>query len=445
MVVRKPVIIFTVVVRFFDMPKRYTYPLDHLSTCAGHIGRLHSMATIPVVGGDSFDLDFTSVFRMSPLRRSLTVDARVDLFGFFVPYRHIYGDVWKDFIKEGIDETQTFPTVFSADFLKFLAAGNQVSGNLPLWLVAGYNRIWNRYFRVPMITPTELSDTYVPTARYDRNFGYHTAYLPSYLTPGAAPNITDDDHKVTVTSGKFDIVDLERVKARYKTEIEREWFSQRYSDIIKDTFSGVMINADAEERPELLFREVNWMSGHDVDGTGEGNLGQYAGKSQAVVSVRMPRKFFPEHGTLWIMCVVRYPTMVYQHSHYLVCNPDPSYKELAGDPAVIATEPPTELQEQDFIQTSSSTTSYGTFPYAQHYRFHPSFVHDRFQDQLGYPFLQQGQVAPGSLDDLTYVNSEAYDKVYQSTVLGHYQSVTRFNINAHRIIPPSVSSIFAGV
>ena len=430
---------------FIDMPDRYTADLSHLSNCAGKIGRLHAMACIPVVAGDSFDLDFTSVFRMSALRRSLTVDARVDVFGFYVPYRYIYGDDWTNFIKQGVDETVSLPVVSTAENLKFHACGNVITGSIPKWVIAGYNMIWNRYFRVPMITPTEIADDYVPTAEQDRFYGLHTAYLPSYLTPSGTPDITDDDHKLDVSGGTLDLIDLARIRARYKTEIQRSWFTQRYSELLEDVWTDRLIPVDAEDRPELLFRDVNWMSGHDVDGTGEGNLGQYAGKSQSVFQFRMPRKFFLEHGTVWIMCVVRYPTVVYQHSHFLVCNPDPSYKEIAGDPSVVATEPPSELLESDFVQsTPGASTSYGYFPFAQHYRFHPSYTHDKYQDQLGYPFLQNSDVKPGSLEDLTYVDSRAYDEVFQSDVLAHYQSITKFNIDAHRVVPPAISSIFAG-
>ena len=427
------------------MPNRYTYDLSHLSGCAGKIGALHAMACLPIVAGDSIQLDYTSIFRMSPLRRSVTVDARVDIFGFFVPYRYVYGDDWNNLILGGVDETVTLPTVSTAADLKYHACGNRLTGTIPKWIIAGYNQIWNRYFRVPMITPTELADDYIPSKTVERNYGLPTAFLPSYMTPSGIPDITDDDHKLDVSSGNLDLIDLARIRARYKTEVQRAWFTQRYSELLEDVFTEQLIPVDAENRPELLFREVNWMSGYDVDGTGEGNLGQYAGKSSSVFQFRMPRKFFVEHGTMWILAVVRYPTVVYQHSHYLVCHPDPSYKEISGDPSVVSSETPVELQESDFVQHApSGTTSFGHFPYAQHYRFHPNYIHDKYRDQLGYPFLNDDQVIPGTLDDLTYIDANSYDGVYQSDVLGHYQSLTRFNVDAFRVVPPAISSVYAG-
>ena len=47
-------------------------------------------SVIPVIAGDSLEIDFKSVFRLSPLRRNMYLDCMVDLFLFYVPHRFIY-------------------------------------------------------------------------------------------------------------------------------------------------------------------------------------------------------------------------------------------------------------------------------------------------------------------------------------------------------------------
>ena len=89
--------------------RRDVYDLSHFSFMSGKMGRLMTLALIPVVAGDSIGIDFRGIFRLSPLRRNLVVDAHCDLYVFYVPHRHVYGDDWVDFIKQGVDEAITFP------------------------------------------------------------------------------------------------------------------------------------------------------------------------------------------------------------------------------------------------------------------------------------------------------------------------------------------------
>ena len=129
--------------------KRTRYDLGHFSFSCGQVGRLQTLSFIPVVAGDSVGINLEGVFRLSPLRRNLTVDIMVDLFAFFVPYRHVYGQDWIDFILQGNDESIIFPTTeLGANNIHYLGVSN-LTGSIPRWMTAGYNRIWNRYFRVP--------------------------------------------------------------------------------------------------------------------------------------------------------------------------------------------------------------------------------------------------------------------------------------------------------
>ena len=90
-----------------------------------------------------------------PLRRPARhVDPRFDLFAFYVPHRHIYGDKWIDFIVQGIDENVTLDSYHSVHNsgdleLSRLLSCKQGFCYVRVISLAGYNRIWNRYFRVP--------------------------------------------------------------------------------------------------------------------------------------------------------------------------------------------------------------------------------------------------------------------------------------------------------
>src|SRR5690554_6360201 len=81
-----------------------------LSFLAGQIGRLITISTTPVIAGDSFEMDAVRALRLSLLRRGLAIDSTVDMFTFYVPHRHVYGEQWIKFMKDGVNATP-LPTV----------------------------------------------------------------------------------------------------------------------------------------------------------------------------------------------------------------------------------------------------------------------------------------------------------------------------------------------
>src|SRR5262249_61022450 len=85
--------------------ERVPHDLSHLGFLAGQIGRLVTISTTPVIAGDSFDMDAVGALRLSPLRRGLAIDSTVDVFTFYVPHLHVYGEEWIKVMKIGVNAT----------------------------------------------------------------------------------------------------------------------------------------------------------------------------------------------------------------------------------------------------------------------------------------------------------------------------------------------------
>src|SRR5256884_3590131 len=77
--------------------ERMPHDLSHLGFLAGQIGRLITISTTSVIAGDSFEMDAVGALRLSPWRRGLAIDSTVDIFTFYVPHRHVYGEQWIKF------------------------------------------------------------------------------------------------------------------------------------------------------------------------------------------------------------------------------------------------------------------------------------------------------------------------------------------------------------
>lgn len=429
------------------MPEnKWQYDLSHMSFQAGRIGSIQGQSFIPVIAGDVLEIDLVGVWRLSALRRNLTMDAVIDLYAFYIPYRHIYGDdTWRDFIKAGVDEATTLPsTVLSAGFL-YGCYGGYFSGTAPNWLVGGYNQIFNRYFRHPTDTAAEVGLTDLPGSPLH---GRSACHLPRIWNTGIDETVDASDLQISTAGDVMDLTDFARGQARLRTERRRDFFNVRYNDLLEGTW-GSQVNFDADQRPEMVWHERQFMSGHDVDGTADATLGQYSGKALSVVTMRIPRRMYTEHGTLWLVSTVRFPPVHTHENHYLVRNVNPSYPEIAGDPDVVAKEGPVTLNLQDYFNTAISlTTDAGQVPFGQWYREQPNFVHPSYASLQGFAFVdsalatkENARYVAGASNPGTY---NEYNDVFLDTSLHHWQSYSRIDVNADRAIPPVASSIFAG-
>src|SRR5215475_298511 len=90
--------------------ERMPHDLSQLGFLGGQIGRLITLSTTLVIAGDSFEMDAVGALRLSPLLRGLAIDSTVDIFTFYVPHRHVYGEQWIKFMKDGVNATP-LPTV----------------------------------------------------------------------------------------------------------------------------------------------------------------------------------------------------------------------------------------------------------------------------------------------------------------------------------------------
>src|SRR5699024_321930 len=96
--------------------ERMPHDLSHLGFLAGQIGRLITISTTPVIAGVSFEMDAVGGLRLSPLRRGLAIDSTVDIFTFYVPHRHVYGEQWIKFRNDCINVTTILTVITNSAF-----------------------------------------------------------------------------------------------------------------------------------------------------------------------------------------------------------------------------------------------------------------------------------------------------------------------------------------
>tara|TARA_Y100001960_G_C14777183_1_gene884029 strand:+ start:1164 stop:2510 length:1347 start_codon:yes stop_codon:yes gene_type:complete len=432
--------------------ERTPHDLSHFVMSAGKLGQLQTLSAIPVIAGDSFEQNLTGSFRLSQLRRGLAVDANVQLYTFYIPYRHIYGDKWTDMMKDGITSTPiaendvvSSPT-WRLSFLALNTNSTLVGGSyytLPVHLRKMYQKIYNEYFKLPWEADDERTLAQIcygganqPEGDYGFFCGHMKAIWNTMLPPDKAADNQTNSALGTV-SGDEAIIDLRSFNqslGQLHSDEERTYFTERYRDIMEG-FGGYA-NPDVDERPKLLMRSELWASGYDVDGTDQTTLGQYSGRVQQNFSHRVPRAYIPEHGMVWTMALVRFPPILATEAHYLNKQSSITYENIAGDPAIVGNATRKTVKMSDLRSMGVTYDDSFDMPHSQWYRTHPNTIHGDYNNLQGFPFLDNyGVRAIQSIDEMKKVYNAPYDQMFITNQLGHWNMQAKNNVTVMRNLP----------
>src|SRR6478609_248841 len=369
--------------------ERMPHDLSHLGFLAGQIGRLITISTTPVIAGDSFEMHAVGALRLSPLRRGLAIDSTVDIFTFYVPHRHVYGEQWIKIMKDGVNATP-LPTVNTTGYIDhaaFLGTINPDTNKIPKHLFQGYLNIYNNYFKAPWMP--------------DR-----TEANPNELS-----------RQMTTSTTSIDIMGLQAAYANLHTDQERDYFMQRYHDVIS-SFGG--------------------KTSYDVDGTDQTSLGQFSGRVQQTYKHSVPRFFVPEHGTMFTLALVRFPPTATKEIQYLNAKGALTYTDIAGDPVLYGNLPPREISMKDVFRSGDSSKKF-KIAEGQWYRYAPSYVSPAYHLLEGFPFIQEPP--SGDLQERVLIRHHYYDKCFQSVQLLQWNSQVKFNVTVYRNLPTTRDSI----
>lgn len=156
-----------------------------------------------------------------------------------------------------------------------------------------------------------------------------------------------------------------------------------------------------------------------------------------------PKRYFKEHGTIWLLALVRYPSLRHGEVNPLI-KPNLGYKAQAGDPLIVSAEPPIDLNIQDYYLQTTQTTVGEKIPYGQWYRDMPKgMLHPDYEIVQGFPF-EDYATDWSVFRDMHYVETKRFDQIFQTIQLAHLQVAAKTNFNVDRIVPPAGWSIQAG-
>lgn len=403
----------------------------------------------------SFGMD--GQFRMAPLRKEICSEGKLDICVFFVPDRHVHGAKYIAMMQEGYDHNETLvgvATVSGERDLGYLTY-REAPAEIPKAIPWGYDYIWDRYYRVPSqprdaafgVLPAGLSDA----AKRHRKYGRYVARLPHILNSANRVNAPGDQPWRDLVDGDADVAagsvvsvrDIALVQKQLKSEIDRTQMSERFTDIMELTWKVPPLNVDADQRPTLLFRHQQWISGADVDGTDDATLGQFTGKTLVPVRWKMPSKYFSEHGTIFILMCLRFPFLSTRVINPLMLQPSPSASDYIIDPEIASKEPPRGMNWADWLQPTGGSSASAEYQIAhgQHYRVGFERIHQDFEDLPGYPFRSDVDLTGQAY---YYHNDQDYQTVFMNSQVGYYQIHSMLQAERRSLLAPPGASLYAG-
>jgi len=431
--------------------EKNNYDLSHHGFKVCKLGRMVGAMCIKTLPGDVFDINQQIIISMSPYRRQIMMDARVDVFTCEVRDRNIYSN-FEAFIEDGVDtaETLSVDTFNTVGDLSFLPHWTSLPTSKPSWYVQGPLQIYNRY----VMPKSSLADpgaadaltTYssVPwgTGSWvadDLKYGPPAAQLPTAIwTSGINRDLSAADFDIDSSGSTIDLTVIADQQARLATERDRQFTSYFYDSVIKKR--GGSASVDADVRPRLIMQTTQYLGGENIRGTDNQSMGAITGRAGGVINHVIPRKYMPEHGTLWTFVIVRFPPISTEETMFLQRVGAGDWKNLVADYRITESQPPIQLQEKDLFD-SSATNDLVRVPFAHWYRMHPSFADAEFRDQFGFTFAQG---VPTTDVGENFYHTDIDDANFHSTQLGHFTMSIKNNVSVDRFLPTADSSIFAG-
>ena len=420
------------------MARRYMYNLSHQVATETRFGRLCPTCVLEVAPGDTFSGKVGVLIRLSPLKRALLTDIRVDQFFVYVPHRLVFSD-WERFITDGPMDTPnvTIPAKTindqSTDCPKFLFIRRPASGEGSITVsnlrLRGYNLSWNELFRDEYENPVG-SDS-VSNARWGQTVSAKKDYWSLIQRDfGRAQEFHNAQVQLPTTANAYVRAhDIIAAIQRQKISSRRATYGTRYIDALR--YMGVSVNYQMLQRPEVVATARGNINVTDVVNTSDTGLGSMAGHGISGSRLRIRRKQFPEHGTLLGFAVIR---PIQADATWVDYFDTPRDYTAFYDP-LTATLPPVEIRSKDVQPVATNDTGIGFLPWGHWYRNALSRIHSdlgtewvgNFQD--GKPVSVTDQIMKKYVDTV-------YDNMFSDTSNGHAQISVVNSLRAVRMIPP---------
>ena len=370
------------------------------------VGRLLLLGRLNVLPGDSLSLAINHKVLFSKLRRNAGITIAWETFGFYSPWRWTYGDSFITAATSGWDSSNTYVTTKTLSNASNVPALQYHSKTIPTHLLESYAETIDHYFKEPH-QPAVTTDNVIQD-RDTQIYGYRCWQLRD--TWQTSMNWSDA-HEVQSLINQQAALDVPRYIMTGRDNQLRQWDAVRKEDIYRATYNG-KISPEALKRPIHLHyeRQTVKLQAEDYDQL----EGTQIAAAQAGGKIVIPKRYYPEHGTVYIYGLARVRPSYWNAIDFLDSQTQLGNMKTALGHPVGGSEGPKEIQLADLFADATGSTSAGYSPWDQWHLKKPDYWSPVIEDaDEGWP----ARDTPTTKAAL--FRHPNYDDIWSSLQFGH--------------------------
>lgn len=393
----------------------------------GKIGRVNCLRQQIIMPGESLNISLRGKVMLESLRERDTLRINAHLGVFMTPIRWL-DENFTTYLKEG-PETSTSIAMTNTNDLAALGVGSY-SGtpfNIPTFWRNAYLRVYNEWYKWP-------EDADATTINRDGEIAVPLQHTWNRCRYDATPDNVEDYEVAAGT--EFDVRELAEIQARFRSAMERDVLSyNRYMELIKE-----MYNADGsrevDQVPMMVDQIEIGVNPREIPATDSAGLGQWQSLFDFGIDHQLKNVTCPEHAIITYMLTIRFAPII--EGRHPMASDRLSWAELVGDPEILKSMPPQEVQIRDVAGNPSSTVL-GYLPAGWQWRSGSDVLGRRIDVADSFPFM---------LDPTSQANAKDATRIrdaFRSTALGDYVVDVYCQENSRNMLGSSLESYFSGM
>ena len=396
----------------------------------GKIGRVNCIRQQIMMPGEVMDISLDGHVRMESLRERDVMRINAHLAVFMTPLRWLWSE-YPQYMKQGPDTGLSPVLHIPADNdLSRYGIGTYMTSSsksiMRFWAEA-YLRVYNEWYKHP-----EEAD--ISNLDYDVN-GLPAVPLQATWNQGRETDPDDTDDYTLASAVEFDVRDLAKKQARYRSAMKRDVLSfNRWMEYIKETYNGDG-SREVDQVPIMLDQVEVGVNPRDIPASDGASMGQWQSLYDFNVSHRIPKVVAPEHCIITYMLTVRFPPITESH---MPLAKSQNWEILTADPEYLSSMEPQGVKLSDILATNSTGTL-GQMPAGWQWRCGHDVIGKQVYDRESFPYMRQ----PTSLSEAR--DATRIKPAFRSQALGDYMADIYIHENSRQPIGTAMDSYFSGM
>lgn len=392
----------------------------------GKIGHVNCIRQQMLLPGETLDLSMNGSVKLESLRErdSLRVNAHLGIF--MTPVRWLWSG-WPDYLKEGPAGATAPPTFSTAAFSDYGLGSYGLNSPLPTFFRDSLLRVYNEWYKWPENADITSWPVDGPPA---------VPLQAAWNRARFSADPSDSGDYTVASATDFDVRDLAAIQARFRSAIERDVLSyNRYMELVSEMY-GADGSREVDQVPMMVDQVEVGLRPREMAATDGASLGQWQSIFDFDIDHQVRNVVCPEHCVISYMLTVRFAPVI--EGKAPLARVQDSWAEMVGDPEMLQAMAPVEVQLQDFVM-GTSTTSLGYLPAGWQWRSGHDVVGERVDVRDSFPYM---------LEPTSQASAKLANRIkpaFRSSSLGDYMVDVYVSESTRSPLNSALESYFSGM